>query len=353
MVKNKRKSKQTPGNGQANPPYERETQNEAEIEILPPEEEASLPEDEPVDVDDSASENVRIEAKAKSKSLVPLDALQIYMREIGQYPPLSRDQETKLAIRYRETKDLEAAYKLVVHNLRLVVMIAREYQRAARNLLDLVQEGNIGLMEAVKNFDPYRNTRFPSYAAWWVRAYIVRFLIANWRLVKIGTTQAQRKLFFNLQKEKEKLEREGFYPAPKLLAERLDVREQDVVEMEQRLGLPDLSVDAPVNTSEGESSLHSVLPSEALSAEQLLAKGQAQELLQNSLSDFANTLDEKERAILSKRLLSEEKATLNDLATEFSLSKERIRQLENRLKDKLKSFILDKYPGLSAPDFEI
>src|SRR5262249_24676063 len=138
-------------------------------------------------------------------------------------------------------QDVDAAYKLVTGNLRLVVMIAREYQRATRNLLDLIQEGNIGLMEAVKKFDPYRGIRFPSYAVWWVRAYIIRYLINNWRLVKLGTTQAQRKLFFNLQREKERLEAEGFSPAPKLIAQNLGVKEEEVVEMEKRMSGRDMS----------------------------------------------------------------------------------------------------------------
>src|SRR5690606_2877165 len=172
--------------------------------------------------------------------LVRYDAFTAYLREIQQYPRLSKEEEHELAVRYRKFQDLEAAYKLVTSNLWLVVKIARQYQAAARNLLDVIQEGNMGLMESVKNFDPYRGVRFPSYAAWWIKAYIIRFVIANLRMVKVGTTQAQRKLFFNLQREKEKLEREGIYPGPKLLAEKLNVKEREVVEMEQRLSSPDL-----------------------------------------------------------------------------------------------------------------
>ena len=150
-------------------------------------------------------------------------------------------------MQYHEKQDVQAAYSLVSSNLWLVVKVAREYEQAARSLLDLIQEGNIGLMEAIKNFDPYRGVRFPSYAVYWIRAYMIRFIISNLRMVKIGTTQAQRKLFFNLKKEKEKLEREGFYAAPKLLAERLQVKESEIVEMEQRLGGNDVSFDAPLS----------------------------------------------------------------------------------------------------------
>jgi len=164
-----------------------------------------------------------------------------YLQEIRRYALLTREEEHALAVRYQTDHDVEAAYKLVTGNLRLVVMIAREYQRSFRTLLDLVQEGNIGLMEAMKNFDPYRGVRFPSYAVWWIRAYIIRYVINNWRMVKLGTTQAQRKLFFNLQKEKDRLEREGFVAGPKLLADRLGVKEKEIIEMQQRLGASDLS----------------------------------------------------------------------------------------------------------------
>lgn len=281
--------------------------------------------------------------RASGAGLVRYDSLQAYLNEIAQYPALTREEEHSLAVRYKEHADLDAAYRLVVSNLRVVVQIAKEYQRAARSVLDLIQEGNIGLMEAVKNYDPYRNVRFPSYAVWWIRAYIIRYLIANWRLVKIGTTQAQRKLFFNLEKERVRLEREGFYPAPKLLAERLDVREKDIIEMQQRLGSPDVSVDAPVNADEGDTNLHGLLPTPAASAEEVVADLQRAQEIRKSMEEFAATLDAKEAAILRSRLLAEDKATLNDIAEQFSLSRERIRQLENRIKEKLKQFLVQKY----------
>src|SRR4030095_7896574 len=158
----------------------------------------------------------------------------------------SREEEHALAVKWREGGDRKAAWRLVTANLRLVVMVARDYQRAVHHLLEFVQEGSVGLLEAVKQFDPYRGVRFPSYAVWWIRAYIIRYIMNNWRMVKVGTTQAQRKLFFNLQKERDRLEREGFSPDPKLIAQRLDVKEKEVVEMEQRLSRRDLYVAAPV-----------------------------------------------------------------------------------------------------------
>lgn len=292
-------------------------------------------------------------SEPEQRQIAKYDPLQAYLRDIAQYPILSREQERELAVRFKEQGDIDAAYKLVLSNLKLVVMIAREYQRAARSVLDLIQEGNIGLMEAVKSFDPYRNVRFPSYAVWWIKAYMVRFLIANWRLVKIGTTQAQRKLFFNLQKEKDKLEREGFYPAPKLLAQRLDVKESEIVEMEQRLGSPDVSVDAPLNEDDGDASLLTVMPDQRDSIEQSLAKKQMQELLQSALTDFRATLEPREIAIFERRMLAENKATLEEIASEFKLSRERIRQLEVRIETKLKQFLRQRFDGeVSIEDFE-
>jgi RNA polymerase sigma-32 factor len=274
--------------------------------------------------------------------LVRYDGLTAYLNEIRQYPKLSKEDETSLAIKYRDNKDLEAAYQLVSCNLWLVVKIARDYERAARSFLDLIQEGNIGLMEAVKNFDPYRGVRFPSYAVWWIKAYIIRYIIANWRLVKIGTTQAQRKLFFRLSKEKQQLEREGFSPAPKLLAERLQVKESDVIEMEQRLSGSDVSVDAPGSDDDGQSLL-SILDSGSLTGEQLLAASEQAEHLSAAIKSFVATLTEKERIIFEGRLLSDEKQTLNEVADKLAISRERVRQIENRLKERLKKHLIENF----------
>jgi RNA polymerase sigma-32 factor len=196
-------------------------------------------------------------------------------------------------------------------------------------------------MEAVKNFDPFRDVRLPTYAMWWIKAYIVRYLIANFRLVKIGTTQAQRKLFFNLKKEKARLEQQGFFPAPKLLAERLDVKESDVIEMEQRMSGSDLSVHTPVS-EDSDNDLLSILPSEDTSAEELLFAKESQNLLKKHFFDFTKILNDKELAIFNGRLLSEEKMTLQELSDKFSISKERIRQIEERLIKKLKAFLEER-----------
>src|SRR5262245_7084675 len=193
------------------------------------------------------------------RSLVRHDPLTAYVQEIRRYPLLSREDEHELAVQYYKTGDLAAARQLVEANLRLVVKIAHEYRRAYRNLLGLIQEGNVGLMQAVKKYDPYRGVKLSSYAAWWIRAYILKFILNNWRLVKIGTTVAQSKLFFNLKKEREKLEREGFVADTRLLAERLDVIEHDVSIMEKRLSAAAMSLDAPIDGAEGDGRMRLVL----------------------------------------------------------------------------------------------
>ncbi len=297
------------------------------------------------DEPETADESVRDEdagereERGDSGALVRYDPLQRYLSEIRRHPLLSRDEEHRLAVQYREHQDIEAAYRLVTANLRLVVLIAREYQHAVRTLLDLVQEGNIGLMEAVKNFDPYRGIRFPSYAVWWIRAYIIRYVMNNWRMVKIGTTQAQRKLFFNLQKEKDRLEAEGFVPGPKLLAQRLDVKESEVVEMEQRLSARDLSVDAPVEAGEAATMLD-FLPSAGATAEEEMASAESRELISQKVKEFGETLAGKDRVIFDRRLMAEEPLTLQEIGDRYGISRERVRQIEERVKKKLKAYLM-------------
>jgi RNA polymerase sigma-32 factor len=272
------------------------------------------------------------------KALVPFEPLQRYLAEIRRFPLLSREEEHRLAVEYKEYGNIEAAYALVTANLRLVVMIAREYQKAFKNLLDLIQEGNMGLMEAVKNFDPYRGVRFPSYAVWWIRAYMIRYIMNDWRMVKIGTTQAQRKLFFNLQKEKEKLEAEGLTPGPKLLAQRLNVKEDEVVEMEQRLAHRDLSVDVPLGEGD-EATMLNFLPDEKQSPEEQFAEAQYRQVLRKKMELFAKSLKDKELVIYRERLLNEEPLTLREIGEKYGISRERVRQIEERVKKKLKTYL--------------
>jgi len=231
-------------------------------------------------------------------------------------------------------------------------MIAREYQRSFRTLLDLVQEGNIGLMEAVKNFDPYRGVRFPSYAVWWIRAYIIRYVINNWRMVKLGTTQAQRKLFFNLQKEKDRLEREGFVAGSKLLANRLGVKEKEIIEMQQRLGASDLSVDMPLRDGE-DSTMLDVLQSDAATAEDVVADAEFRSVVGERIREFGATLKDKDRVIFEHRLLAEDPMTLQEIGDRYGISRERVRQLENRVKRKLKAHLEGHFPDLRGVDLRL
>jgi len=283
--------------------------------------------------------------KSSDKALVPFDSLQRYLSEIRRYPILSREEEHQLAVEYKEFGNIKAAYKLLTSNLRLVVMIAREYEKAFRNLLDLIQEGNVGLMEGLKKYDPYRGVRFPSYAVWWIRAYIIRYVMNNWRMVKIGTTQAQRRLFFNLKKEKEKLEAEGYTPGPKLLAQRLEVKEGEIVEMEQRLSHRDLSTDAPIGEDQ-DLTLLNFLADDKETPEDHLAEAEYRQILKKKIADFARGLKDKELFIFHKRLLTDNPLTLREIGEEFRISRERVRQIEERLKKKLKTYLTREFKDI-------
>ncbi|MFP6624734.1 MAG: RNA polymerase factor sigma-32, partial [Myxococcota bacterium] len=260
------------------------------------------------------------------------DTLTRYMTQLRAYPPISREEEQALERRWVEQGDVEAARLLVVSNVRLVVKIAMEYRRAWTNVLDLIQEGNVGLMEAVQRFDPYRGIKLSTYAVYWIRACILKYILDNMRSVRMGTTRAQRKLFFRLNKEKRQLEREGYEVEPRLLAERLDVTEDDVREMEARLSRPDMYLDAPARRDEKDgASFGDNLSTTASSAEQDVASAQMRQVFLENVEQFAENLDERDTRILRERLLADEPATLAQLGKEFGVSRERVRQLEARL----------------------
>jgi len=267
------------------------------------------------------------------------DALSRYLAELRSHPPLSREEEHRLAVRLVEEADVEAARLLVLANLRLVVKIAMEYRRAWTNVLDLIQEGNVGLMQAVKRYDPYQGVKLSSYAAYWIRAYILKYLLDNIRLVRLGTTRAQRKLFFRLNKEKRALEAQGFEVEPKLIAERLDVSEDDVRDMEQRLAESDLSLDAPVQRDGGTTTFGDLLASSADGAEARVADSELRRVFVEKVHDFAAGLDARDRQIVSQRILAEEPRTLQEMGNEFGISRERVRQLEARLVSRLRDYL--------------
>ena len=307
----------------------------------------------PASGEDQTAETPASSTPQVGGALVPIDNLARYLAEIRRIPILSREEEHALGVDWKEKGDRQAAWRLVTSNLRLVVMVARDYQRAVHNLLDLVQEGNVGLLEAVKQFDPYRGVRFPSYAVWWIRAYIIRYIMNNWRMVKVGTTQAQRKLFFNLQKERDRLEREGFSPDPKLIADRLGVKESEVVEMEQRLSSRDLSVDAPV--TEGEDGTFLDFLSGPERTADTVADQEYHRLVREKAIEFKKTLSGKDLVIFERRLETlmndEDPATLQEIGDSYGITRERIRQIEARLKKKLGAYLREQIPDIKDIEF--
>jgi RNA polymerase sigma-32 factor len=299
-----------------------------------------------IDVGDEVSDEDLPEPKVPVKretggSLAKRDPLAAYMQETRRYPLLTPEEEKALATRLVEHGDTGAARRLIEANLRLVVKIAYEYRRAHKNLLDLVQEGNIGLIQAVSKFDPYRGVKLSSYAAFWIRAYILKFILNNWRLVKIGTTQAQRKLFFNLRKEREKLEQLGYHPTTALLAEKLDVAEKEVIEMERRLSAPEASLDAPLGSGDddGVRTRMDYLPDDSDRPDRQVANSQFSELLKGKLETFAQTLEGREQTIFRERWLTEEPLTLQEIGDRYQVSRERARQLEKRMLDRMKKYL--------------
>jgi RNA polymerase sigma-32 factor len=282
-------------------------------------------------------------AGAGATALSTQDPLAAYMRDVQRYPLLTPEEEHSLAVTYAQTGDVKAAARLVTSNLRLVVKIAYDYRRAYRNLLDLVQEGNIGLMQAVKKYDPYKGVKLSSYAAWWIRAYILRFILNNWRLVKIGTTQAQRKLFFNLSKEKARLSALGIEPTAETIAKRLDVTTEEVEMMDRRLAGHDVSLDTPTG-SDGEAGPARVelLPSTIGRADDFLADAEVRGMLHEKIVEFGARLTGKEAIIFRERILAEEPQTLQQLGDAFGVSRERVRQLEQRLQQKLERFLREQ-----------
>ncbi|MGB8330814.1 MAG: RNA polymerase factor sigma-32 [Polyangiales bacterium] len=292
-----------------------------------------------LDEDDIRDDDVDLLA-LPSSALTRRDPLGVYMRDVQRYPLLSKDEEHELAVRFFEEDDIEAAKRLVTSNLRLVVKIAYGYRQAYKNILDLVQEGNIGLMQAVRKYDPYKGVKLSSYAAWWIRAYILRYILNNHRLVKVGTTQAQRKLFFNLQKEKARLAAMGIEPTAEAIAERLNVPERDVVSMDMRLAAGDASLDAPIGTAEGRAvSRVELIPSDESRADDTLADAEIGDRFSEKIHEFGKLLTGKEKKIFDDRLVANDPKTLQTLGDEFGVSRERVRQIEKRLLDKLKSFL--------------
>ena len=276
-------------------------------------------------------------------ALVPRDPFYAYLQEVRKYPALTEEEEKELAIRYKETGDLESAYKLTTANLMLVIKIAMTFKREWQNLMDLIQEGNVGLMKAVKNFDPFRGVRLSAYATWWIKSYILKHILDNWRLVRVGTTNARRKLLFNLKKEKEKLEREGFDPTTKLLAERFGVEETEVIDVSASIGAMDVSIDTPAHPDS------TMTPAQTLSqggksVEENVELQQFRQILNENIENFKDGLNPNEIEILEKRILSEDPLSLQEIGDQRGVTREAVRQAEQRLLKKFKTYIEEKMP---------
>ncbi|MEI9475409.1 MAG: RNA polymerase sigma factor RpoH [Deltaproteobacteria bacterium] len=264
------------------------------------------------------------------------NSLESYLTQINQFPLLTQEEEFKLGTRYRKDNDIEAAQTLITSNLRFVVKVAFEYKSYGVKLLDLIQEGNIGLMMAVKKFDPYKGYRFISYAIWWIRAYIQNFIIKTWSLVKIGTTQAQKKLFYKIGKVRKALEsdqdNEKKYD---VLANDLDVAKEEIMEMEQRMSARDLSLDAPFDEDHELTPLD-LLQEGSVNQEDALIAEQEKKILQAEVLDAMRRLNEKETFVIKNRIMAESPLTLQEIGDHLKLSRERVRQIESEALKKLK-----------------
>ena len=316
----------------------------SEDEVLDPE----VIEDDQLNIEnDLPTINLQPASSAKENnktSVAKLDPLTAYLNELKQYSEISRKEEHRLALKFRKDGDPKAAYALVTANLTLVVKIAMTFKREWENMLDLVQEGNVGLMKAVQNFDPFRGVPLPAYASWWIKAYILKYLLDNWRLVKVGTTNTRRKLLYNLKKEKERLEQEGFTPTTKLLAEQFGVDEQEVIDVESSLGASDVSMNTPLY--EGENSW---TPSSFLTDGKHPGENVVNQLFQESLKDnisaFVSELKKPiEKEIFETRILSESPRSLKEIGDNYNITREAVRQTEQRLMKRLKIFLTENFP---------
>ena len=287
--------------------------------------------------------DLKMTLPALKKSTAPKiqDPLQLYLKEISRHKLLTPEEEKELTAELLRTGDIDVAKKLVLANLRLVVKIAFEYRNAYKNIMDLIQEGNIGLMKAVSKYDPAKGAKLSYYASWWIRSYILKFILDNFRLVKIGTTQEQKKLFYNLMREKQRLMSMGIAPDVKLLSENLGVSEKSVIEMDQRLSShgQEVSLDKPINEDNGRQTFADLIGDDSDGPEIQLEGIQNLEILKEHLGEFVKTLKPRDQEIFQKRLLSEIPESLQSIADQYGVSRERIRQVEERLIEQLKIYM--------------
>jgi len=288
-----------------------------------------------------------------SSEIARYDPLRAYLLEIREFASLSREEEHSLAALYHKTGDRDAAYQLVTSNLRLVVKIAMIYHKVYRNILDLIQEGNLGLMQAIRRFDPDRGTRLPTYAAWWIKAYILKFLLDNARMVKIGTTNTRRKILMNLNREKRDLEAKGIVPTSRQLAENMGVDEMELCEVEQGMTGIDISLDAPVGDADGDTRYIDTLRLMEQSVDEKIAQGEFSELLEKRFKEFSTTISEREREILTRRLLADKPETLQAIADHYGITKEAVRIAEKKLIAKLRQYLIESFGDVREIEFHL
>lgn len=322
-------------------------------EVLEPQEKGSLLS--PDELDPFGDTSQETEAIQIDYPMVPLnmdtdamlaaDPLTLYLAHLRQLEPLTAEQQQALAERYFKAKDVEAAKLLILSNVRLVVKIAREYRRQRESLMELIQEGNVGLAEAIRRYDPYRGVKFTSYAQYWIRAMILNYLMNVIQPVRIGSTRAGRKLFFNLRRERESLMQEiNAQPSTKLLADRLGVEEKEVVDVMRVIDAPPVSIDAPVQGYDQTPLVSMLEDKDAPTPEDNVIRNSFRTQLHEALLQFGQTIsDEREKAIWSERVLSETPLSLHQLGERFGVSRERVRQIEVKLKGRVESFLKDRF----------
>lgn len=316
------------------------TDSEEIIDIEPEEIELGEDDADADGEDDEDISSVAVVPTVPTAERIPstVDPLASYLQQIRAIPEIDPEEQKRLARRYRETGDPEAAQLLITANLRLVVKLALMYRRALRNVMDLIQEGTIGLMEALKRYDPDQGVRFTTYAAWWIKAYMLKFLLDNARLVRVGTTNARRKLLYNLRKEQRKLQSQGVEVTPKLLASHFGVAEQDVVDVDRALSSSDVSVDTPLG-EDSSTTVGDMLVAEDESIEERVATAEMRERVNRALAELRPQLEPRDRSILDQRLFAEDPVTLQELGKRYGVTREAVRQAEAKLKKRVAEFL--------------
>ncbi|WP_413558695.1 RNA polymerase factor sigma-32 [Bdellovibrio sp. HCB209] len=299
---------------------------------------------EDIDVEADKEESTKLPSVDSSKALTSTDPLVIYLNEIRKYKVLTKDEEIALAKKYFETKDPEAAQALVKSNLRFVVKVAAEYSKFGAKMIDLIQEGNVGLMHAVREFNPYKGARLITYAVWWIKGYIQEYLMRQYSMVRIGTTQNQRKLFYQLQKEKNALDAMGVEPTTALISSRLGIPEDEVRDMAMRMSGRDVSLDKPVDEDSGTSLGEMQKNISDLPMDEQLARQEQLDILKNKIEEIRPELSDREKIILDERILNDEPLTLQEIGEKYGITREAVRQMEARLMKKIKAKMEEEEP---------